>query len=158
MGSSGANHAGNVTVSISCQAPGMIPRHYCSRIGGFRSWGWRPEGFAALPEEAKGSVDVNERLDPGSEPGALPGRVDHVIDLEFLEWRKWCAKCGHVWCAGAFGRGPAATADVHGGCGVDLNALFQRVDTSEIGSGAAFEIGERSGVMAREFCCLAGDK
>src|ERR1700745_2813455 len=116
MGSSGANHAGNVTVSISCQAPGMIPRHYCSRIGGFRSWGQRPEGSAALPEEAKGSVDVNQRFDPEGEPGALPGRVEHVIDLEFLEWRKGCAKCGQVLLTGAFGRCPAAGGGGSRGC------------------------------------------
>src|ERR1700731_5423839 len=102
-----------------CQ-PGMIPGHYCSRIGGFRSWSWRPEGFAALPEEAKGSVDVNERFDPGGEAGALPGCVEHVIDLEFLEWRKWCAKCGQVWRAGAFGRCPAAGGGVYRGFGVRL--------------------------------------
>src|SRR4029077_16676432 len=156
MGRWGANHAGNVTVRSQVSAPGMIPRHYCSRIGGFRSWVWRPEGFAALPEEAKGSVHVNERFDPGGEPGALPGCVEHVIDLEFLEWRKWCAKGGQVWRAGAFGGRPAAGADVDGSCGVDQNTPFQRVNPSEIGSGAAFEIGERSGVLAREFCCLAG--
>src|ERR1700758_2346935 len=123
MGSSGANHAGNVTVTSQVSGAG----HDSSSL--LTDWwisdlGWRPEGFAALPEEAKGSVDVNERFDPGGEPGALPGRVDHVIDLEFLEWRKWCAKCGHVWRAGAFDRCPAAGADVSGGCGGGLAPAF----------------------------------